>query len=341
MTFKKTFGALVFGLLAPTLAATGCGGDEDTTSDSSAGQPVAAPSGAAAATKGTRRTFAINNLNLGVGDGWKTLGYNLDGKVTKPKATDVCKPKGVAEPIADGANGIDNAFGAKILAQLANLKINVDGVNTNLTDGNFSVLLDVDGLTDAADQTNTALTAQIFPAAAFDATGAKKPAFDKTDSWPVYDNVIVNGDVNKSKIVLDGAYINKGQFVGRTQTLTLSLTIAGAAIALDIESPIITFTHSGSDLKTGVIAGVLNTQKLIETLKAVGPSISADLCKDPSQIDNVVAPLAERSSDSMVSGANTGGTCDGISIGIGFTAKEVAVPTKVAKASTAPTTCAP
>jgi hypothetical protein len=344
--------AIGVGLLAVTLASQGCSSSSSgTTSGGSGGglEPPAAPAGAAPAALGTPRTFALQGLFLGGTDrtgapsdgAWKKYGYDLDKKTTTSKSTDVCSLADGAPKSAqtDGDQGIDNSFGETILPIVTSVSATAEtDINKSLTDGSFTVMLDIQGLTDDPAQTNTNLSGQIFAGATYSADKTA-PGFDLTTDWPVRPELLADGKTVEggSKVKFDPAttYIVKGQFVTQASAIKLSLAVGGQALELDILNAVITFNHTDPhSAATGTIAGIINTQQLVDAIHGVAGRLQKSLCEG-SAFDQIATEL-KQASDIVSAGANNAGVpCDGISIGLGFTAKEIKHPTKVAPATVA------
>jgi len=132
-----------------------------------------------------------------------------------------------------------------------------------------------------------------------------------------------------SKVQFTGSYITNGTYVsGDPNTVTLSLVFQGVALDLQISQAVIVMDIMGDNATNGTIAGVINTDKLINGLKTVAGRISKSLCG--SAFDGIAQQIRQ-TSDILSDGSNSAGKpCDAISIGLGFTAKHIANPTKVA-----------
>lgn len=324
-----------FGLGIAGLTATqGCG---SSSSSSSGGTETAQPGkqppqkpDAPATTESSEKTFAVNQLFLGESDragapnkdAWKTYGYNLDGKISTKESTDVCQRQAGASPANqdDGTDGTDNAFGKVIIPFLQPFTATPSKTLTeSLTSGSFTIMLKIKGLTDDPKQSNTGLSGTLLVGAPFSDTA--KPTFSPTDDWPYRKD---------PQVAINDAYINNGTFVNGTggATIQLALSIQGQTLALNINKAIITFDHSGaSDLTNGTIAGVIGTEQLLDGISKVAGNISKDLCTG-STLDSIKQTIRQ-ASDILEDGTNKAGVpCTGISVGIGFSAKKVANPTK-------------
>lgn len=286
------------------------------------------------------RVFAINTISLGEADragnknkdAWKKYGYNLDGRITtvsgatSPDLDRVCKRVQSARPTVhqDGDEGIDNSFGKEILTLLDSF---TSTPSKSLTDaiakGDFTIMLKVVGLNDEPEQTNTDLSGTLLVGGKFSEDDSKPPTFTTADDWPY---------VKDPQVPISGAYINKGVFVNGTggAQVKLALSISGQSLNLTINKAIISFKHNpgAKSLEEGTIAGVINTQELIDGITAVAGRFSTDLCSG-STVEGIKDSIRQ-ASDMMADGnQDPTKTCDGISVGIGFTAKQVGKPTKI------------
>lgn len=358
--------ARIFGLMSVGFAAggivlfQGCSPATPSADPTDNGKPPTRPASAKPTTATTEHNFAISQLLLGDaprGPGaaqsstaWKKFGYNIDGKVSTSKSSDVCKvsnsgPKSVHD---NGDHGIDNSFGANILPIVLNTA-GADGpskISTAITDGKFTIMFDVVGLDDTATQTNSGISAQVLAGGAFDPTAKTKPTFTIADNWPVRPELLsVATDPKSSKVKFGDAYVVNGTFVNAdpgsaTSDITIALSFSGVALSLTIHRAIVTFDHTQAGLAdNGTIAGVIGTDELITGLKAVAGRISPTLCTGTA-FDGIAGQI-KQASDIMADGTQSADqTCNGISIGLGFVAKQIGNPSKVGSLGTpAPDPC--
>jgi hypothetical protein len=299
--------------------------------------------------------FAIHHLYLGDDDpnpaytadpnAWKSIGYDLDGKVTTASSRDVCTPytRGQTAQQIDGVDGIDNAFGDIIVAALSQLGVNLSQTNSEkIIAGEFTTEIDTTGL----DDTNPTASAidlggQLFAGTAY--PGGTPPStgsyFSISDSWPV-DGTGLNGGTiaSGSKIVFPGAYVTSGTWVsGAPVTLGLNMSIGIATTVITIHDAVITFNYTvaaGQGLAgRGIIAGVLDTAEFIKAVNAaIGSFDNGAYC---SLLQSVFIPTIEGAQDIILdpstgSVSNTAGTpCNAISIGLAFDADEIQPPSQV------------
>lgn len=313
------------------------GGGGDVIMKPDSGKPPPPDSGAPTTAV---NTYALHTLYLGDTDrsgtpsstAWKSYGLNLDGLFTTKADTNVCTLQQNAPKTnqVDGNSGIDNAFGAVILPifQAALSQPNASATETASVDQG-TVQLQITGLSDDPQQTAPNIVAQIFTSGQYD-NGT--PAFDSSTDWPVLSTSVKDGQniSSGSMMVFSDAFIESGQFITQTapDPLVLSLSFNGVPVELHVHDATIIFQHtSPTDLTNGTIAGVLDTEEFVATLKAAAGQFSTSLCG--AAFDGIAQQIRQ-ASDIMNNGTNGAGqTCNGISVGIGFDAKRVASPTKV------------
>lgn len=305
--------------------------EPDATPVATVGQPVAKPNAPASANT-EFRTFAASELRLGLSDragvesttAWKSYGYNLDGKVSEENSTDICK--GDSSVRKDGDNGIDNAFGRKIAPSLKVASATFEpSLNTAIQMGAFTIMFDIKGLTGDPNQSATGLSGSVFGGGLF--KKGSTPTFTTADDWPASRDSL-KGDTIESgaNVTFTDAYVNNGVFVARTPELVVSVLLGGKPLNLRIRKAIITFKVDGPNATEGTLAGVLTTKEFISELKAVGPYLSTMLCGSGAAILDSFASA----SDIMADSTNASGvSCDGISLAIGFNAKQIGRPTRV------------
>ena len=343
-TALSLFGLGLGGIIALS-SAQGCSSD-DTSSTGTGGATgkVPPPAEGPPTTSTDERTFALQNLYLGEADragtknkdAWKDYGYNLDGQITvakDPKAADlgkVCnRVAGASYTIHDdGKEGIDNSFGHTILALLDPFAPTPSkSISDAIAKGDFTILLKIKGLTDDPAQTNTGLSGTLLVGGDY---GDTPPKFDQSTDWPFRKD---------PQVGINGAYINKGVFVNGSggATVKLSLSIQGQSLDLTINKALITFKHnpSSGELTDGTIAGVLSTEEFVNGISSVAGRFSTDLCSGTT-VEGIKDSIRQ-ASDMLADGSQKPGVgCTGISVGIGFTAKRVANPTKEAPEGTVP-----
>ncbi|MFO0666509.1 MAG: hypothetical protein U0174_21320 [Polyangiaceae bacterium] len=324
LAFAGALSLSAFGMVYGMLA---CSSSEAPSGTTTAGKWPERPEGAAAAGSEVR-TFALKTLSLGGDDAWKNIGYNLDGKVSTKTANDVCKPK-IPGIMADGKDGIDNSFGQNLISLLNTALGSSSGgnvessVNKTVAEGNFTLLFQAKGLP-ADGASATGVTGQVFIGAPFGSV----PSFSKNDDWPVRKDFTENGTADSSKVKFTNAYVNKGVFVsGDPSTIALTLTVSGVGLTLNIQRAVVTWKTSGAGLAEGVVAGIISADDVVKQIKELAPKLSSQACNGAA--DKTIETVGNYA-DILLDGTTDGSrTCDGISIGLGFTAAEVKNPTKV------------
>ncbi|HSQ65548.1 MAG TPA: hypothetical protein VLM85_20150 [Polyangiaceae bacterium] len=306
------------------------------------GQPPAPPQGGGTPAPNDLATFAIQTLFLGESNrtggalsvyAWKDYGYDLDGLVTTKTSADVCT-LAVGAPKAnqtDGNDGIDNAWGAVILPIIqtaASLPTPSQVVSQSIQSGANTLELMVSGLSTDPAQSSTGLRLQVFAGGVYPG----KPAFDSSTVWPVLASSLADGQTiaGGARTAFHDAYVTNGTFVsGPTAgTLTVSLVFQGAPIALVLHHPIVSFDHTSDAVaENGTIAGVLDPNEFVAMFKAMAGRVSTSLCG--SAFDGIAQQILQ-AQDILSDGTNAPGqVCDGISIGLGFTALRIANPSQV------------
>lgn len=310
---------------------TGGGVEDGTCADASCTLPPEAPANPTAPS-GSAVTFAVSKIYLGdtTRDGtpdskaWQGYGYNLDGIISTKNGTNHCTPQMGANPSSvktDGPGGVDNSFGANLLGIILGVAPTAgDDINQSVADGDFTIMIHNEALGTEANQ--GPIKAALYGGAKLEGG----PAFDGSDVWPVTPELLNNGDINDPKVKFENAFVTDGTWVsGSSATVTLNIAIQGFELNLVITNAVITANVSDqSNVTGGVIAGVLDTEGLIEELRKVAGALDASLCSGTT-FDSIAQQI-RAASDIMANGTNgAGSTCDGISIGLGFDAKPVSL----------------
>jgi hypothetical protein len=295
-------------------------------------------------------TFAINTIYLGdvqrasvtpSTTAWKDYGYDVDGLQTTNQSTNVCSltsgaPKTVQ---VDGTNGIDNSWGSNILPIIQTATSlptpSVDETKA-IDDGNFTLQIQVTGLSDDPQQSAVGLTSQLFVSGAY---GNGQPAFDGTTDWPVLSTSVQDGKTiaSGSTVQFASSYVNGGVFVSGATGAAIPLTFSasGMTLPITIHYGVITFTHPGHPYAAyGVISGVIYTEEFVSALQALAGQISTSLCG--SAFDGIAQQIRQAQDILQDGSNNSNAACSAISIGIGFEAVLVHDPTTVVTAPPPP-----
>ncbi len=316
---------------------TGPGSSVSSTTSTSATSSTSVTNGASSSSSGgftptctasTGTVLAANQLFLGdkTFDGttdanaWKLFGFNVDGKVSDASSTDLCKPvsgSSAASVYPDGNNGNDNSFGKNIVPVIEGVAADFSSsVNDQIASGSFTIMVELESL--GADPDQATLSAKLYGGA----TLGSAPKFDGTDCWPVVPELLSNpSDIQSSTIVFSqgslagdvwtSGVIPKLALSFNSQVGVISLTIHQAQMSLKLDAD-----HKGGTL--GQIGGVLDTEEFLKQIQtAIAGAAGAFACH---LADNQI----RQASDIMNDGSeDPTKTCNGISIGLGFTMKEV------------------
>jgi hypothetical protein len=294
-------------------------------------------------------TFAIDSLQLGddTGDSWKRYGFDLDGKVTDGRSTDVCarSPGAPSSVQIDGPGGIDNSFGANVLRILQGGYGSTPptpvspALTQSIHDGLFTLQLQVKGLDGTPAQTNLGLSLDGFRSTRFDVDGSA-PKFLASEDWPARTDAVIDADaaVLRAKDFFGDAYITSGIFVSGIGDLTFGAVFDRAPIDLHIRHAVVVMLVNGEKVR-GTIAGVVGSEELIASARTISGYVSKSLCG--SAFDGI-AQQFRQCADILIDGANiVGKACDGISIGLGFTGTRIADPIRLESPPVAADQCGP
>jgi hypothetical protein len=303
-----------------TSSATTSGGS---TSSTSGGTGGAAP---IVCTPSDGIALAINALDFGdVGTNTSAsqkLGFNVDGLVSTAASTDVCQPASggdKAKIYPDGANGIDNSFGANVLPLLLSLAPGFsDSVTANITDGSFTIMLDFVGIGAGADQPS--LVTRLYGGGAL----GMPPAFDGKDCWPVTPELLKDpADIKSSTVSFDKSSIVGNKWSsGVAGTIQLTVPAGPGTITLNIHKAQVVLDLSADHLSAtgGLIGGVLDTDEFVTEVKKAVYGINPVYCAAISTVETKIRQASDIINDGSQDKTKT---CNGISIGFGFTMKQV------------------
>jgi hypothetical protein len=334
----------------------GTGGDTCTSPGVQCTVQPAAPSGGSPTS--ASHNYAVKTLHLGGSDrqgntsatAWKSYGYNLDNLVTTKTSTDVCTlaPGASKDTQVDGNGGIDNSFGENIWPIVVTTAGSTaeQSINTSIQAGHFTVMTYITGFDNTSGSTAnaTGLTGILLAGGNYaDKNDGGAPSWDTNTHWPILPTLMTGCSTTSgcpagtdptqaATIKFGNAYQAGGTFVnGSPASLSLSLSIAGESLTVNISSAVITFQPSGSTVTNGTIAGTIVAQDLVNQLQGVAGAISPSLCSGSAfqSIANQILQAADIIIDpSSGNVTNASGTaCNGISIGIGFEGTEIAAPT--------------
>jgi hypothetical protein len=246
---------------------------------------------------------------------WKAFGRDIDGKVTTKASTDVCTPVAGAgrDTQVDGDNGIDNAFGSRLVPIIQTFASNYgDLMNQALATSTFNFL----ARTDAT-------------AAFYSGSSLLGPRFDGTDRWPVAYESVDQGDANQPKVRFPQAAMNGQRWSSGDTSASAVLEFPlfpGIGIPFKVNKLQITMTLSpdGKTASNGVISGVFPTADFVAAFRQYAPAISSSLCNG-SALDSISQQI-QQASDILSDGTqDPNKECDGISFGFGFDGVQVSL----------------
>ena len=282
---------------------------------------------------------------------WKAIGFNLDGRITtaddSKNGNDTChRRSGAASGIlADGVGGIDNNFGAHLMATAASLNTAPpDGgpgprpidiqVSDALAHGAETLLLRIDDLPDVADDSHA--PGALYAVAPL---GAEPTSID---AWSVYDDALVDGaDMSQPKVTFPDGYVSGGTWVSGAATARITLpSFWGGNVWERIEWPIeagaLTFQLVGGG---GVLTGAMPVKALDAAIRPI--AMAFGICPGNATYDQVITTLTQPAD--LVLGVpqlqDPSRECDAISIGVAIGMVPALPPTTVVPRPTpAPTT---
>jgi hypothetical protein len=255
-------------------------------------------------------------------NGWKQYGFDLDNRISTKNSTDLCKPAQGGSPAAvfpDGNNGIDNSFGKNTLPILLGLASDLGTLNNQaIANGEYTYLLSMANV--AQDLCSTS--------SAFFLGGnlGGVPKFDGSDVWPIDSSSLVDpmnpasAKCSFSDTRLEGGIVHAGP----PSQFDMVLIVSGFRMILPIRNARMLF-NVDADLKgatAGQIGGIIPTEALVQEIAKVAAAFDTAFC-DPSSPTLVsILNQIRQASDIMQDGTqDPTKTCDGISIGLGFTLK--------------------
>ncbi|WP_437676662.1 hypothetical protein [Sorangium sp. So ce131] len=282
---------------------------------------------------GAAVVVAINELFVGETDAppWRSLGFNLDGKISTAASEDLCKPVDGGQPnlvFPDGDNGIDNSFGKHLLPLIKFFSATpskdvTDGIQKR---GHATLLMSIEGLGPEASYrplvTKLYAGAQITPA----------PRWDGRDEWPVVPQPRADRDEGDRSVTrFPESYVDdntwfSGDMDGAGGTIQLHLNVFGENLALTIRAARMTaeLDADHKSARKGVIGGVIETEALVEEVRFLISRVAPRYCGDVA-IEALVKQI-RAASDIMKDGTQDHDkVCDGISVGLGFNARQVQI----------------
>jgi len=287
---------------------------------------VHAPSdpGGPAPTTDAVTAFAIDAFDFGEesSDGYASLGLDIDGQATA-SGTPHCQTIDESTPGSEPASGIDNAFGRSLWPLIVTFLAPeaTSQANASFATGGRVNLLVAQGLTGKATVSPVVLSMQQgLPLGA-------QPRWDGTDRWPV--------DGNAPALAFSRSYVVQESLVGEPPSGggQLVLGLIGSASDPDAGAGfgplelVIPVTHvqivaplaADGSITNGVLSGIIPVSGAL----ALGGQFAAATRGSVFSADSYQMQV-NAAADILVDGTqDPSRTCDGISLGLGFTARPV------------------
>ena len=248
-------------------------------------------------------------------NGWRTLGEDLDGRVTDAQSTDVCQlSAGASSSVQiDGQDGIDNSFGANVIPAIVAAGVaspSIQWAQSTRQGVTRVILVRIDALQDPSDAASGAL---------YVGTTLAGPAnLDGTDVWPLSALSVSAGDASRP-IVRLVASVHAGALVANASAqATVFMPFNSGVLAIPIQRAQIRATLAPGSM-SGTLAGIVPTEVLIEAARRALGGIKPSLCS--GAMFDVLATRIRQAQDILSDGTqDPGKPCDAISIGLGIDA---------------------
>jgi hypothetical protein len=304
-------------------------------SSSGSSGPTPEPTGDSGSGVGVTRWYAVQKVQLGVTErmtgkwssyAWSEYGENLDGRITTAEdsknSVNTCKrrPGSSTSVLADSDLGVDNNFGAHVMAVWHSLDSDVETkANQAIADGRVTLLLRLDDV--ASESNDPSVPGAIYLTAPL----PSPPRGDGTDAWPVDRKWVDSAGEPLVRfprgVIIAGAWIS-----GAPASVHTPLPIPGfAPEGLPLDSLSVRFALSSST-KLGSIAGAASASGLIDALT---PAMRrGGICPGNATFDQIVQ-TTNQAADVVLGAPNlqdTSRECDGISVGLGFVAIDAVAP---------------
>jgi len=295
------------------------------------------------ATLAIRRLFFGDIRRDGTADvnAWRSFGLDLDHSASAPDSSSGCIPPGGDYSEAaneDGHAGRDNAFGSALLPMLFLPGGFLKNANEMIEQGLPTTLIAIQGI--GAGPEYNPVSARVYAGARL--TGALgeqvAPKWDGTDEWPVLDGSVVDGSIDAPVLVFPNSYVVTDASSGARWWVSgppdpanaLKVAVPPLGLLFTIHAPLLTVELASDNAwgKNGTIAGVLDPAEVVCQIELLASMFDPDLyCWDdpPDSIptEEPMIHIPGACDIGLPSGPDPKGTCNGISIGLGFEARAV------------------
>ncbi len=324
-------------------AGDGGGGDADSGGCGSRARPERPP-GEDTGGMSLVRVLIDPDLDQGTGI-WGEQGYDLDGRCSRSPDFDVeCAPEPPIDPEDDGQDGIDNAFGHRLLPAMLVLGLDPAMVRARIASGDGVILIQVGGYN--GEQDDPRVRAVVTQSAMGHAAGAgdpvpteppvdaEPPTFDSagTDYFYPRDDGFLGGSPDTPRFADDGAFVIGGVLVIHVPDRhRLVLEQPDRSLVLGLTDAILTVPLEGGSPAT--LAGRWPIEDALEANAWLG------FCRGTLPYDRVQVLLDQRADLREVPGTGGPGvSCDAISVGIDFQVRKGRIA-GIVPTPPLPTTC--
>ena len=268
---------------------------------------------------GERIVFALKDIQFDQRpDRWQRVGYDLDGVCTTLMApTTLCVPPMNLAPLTDGEDGVDNALGRDIMAQIFTVAPTVELLaRERMEQGQNAVIIRIDGWNHQDDDpTVTAVMGQSLRAERDDMNPL--PQWDGADRWVVSSADFADDNENMPSIADDLAYVRDRVLVMKFPDRSpITFPWTGNVLQVKLTDMVLTGRISEDEqmLEEVIMAGRWSLTDMAMSLTQAG---ICPLSSERILLDSALQRAADIRSDPGTGG--DGVICDAISAGLGMT----------------------
>jgi len=293
-------------------------------------------------TEGPEVVFGLRDVGLNQdSERWRDIGFNLDNLISVNPAPEVeCLPPAFpdAQPLLDGNEGIDNAFGAELfpLVKVVLPELDETAVDS-ATSGLGVVILRVRGWNGTRNDPRVDVTitqsvdgapsggAEEPPEVRFEGREAidvatdemlPPPAWDGDDWFWVRDDTLFMDDLERPLVRDDNAYVADGMIVARLPDrvdITFSAESQGIRFRLTDAIAVAELSDDFQTLPRVTIGGRWSILDMLDTVAAVG------VCEGDTEFTILSNQLNNIADIRSVPGSGGSGvSCDAMSLGVTF-----------------------
>lgn len=250
-----------------------------------------------------------------VPDGWQKYAFDIDGKASSTSSTDHCILVAGAQAASvknDGPNGVDNSFARNVMPMFTELSWSLlPDMNQAVAEGGDTMALVP--LPGGGDPT-------AFPVAIFRANGAGVAG---PTAWKVFVSDVTSVSPLAGAAFPDGTKADNVFASGLADGVVMvPLVVGGYRIELPIHAARISATFAPDGSSQGSLGGYLKTAEVSAEIKKLGGTITTALCPGSGSALEGFMAVFEQASDILADGTQSANaTCNGITFGVGFTAK--------------------